>query len=62
MKKWIKVSRGPNGPALATVTLVEGNLTSKYTSKVNGNLKGAVTEATRQAQDWLDQLKEIVDG
>lgn len=59
MKRWIKVSRGPNGPALVTVTLVEDNITSKWTAKVNGNLKAATLEANEQALAWLDQLKAV---
>lgn len=60
VKEWIKVSRGPNGPAMVTVTLVDGNLTTKSTVKMLGDLKASVTEARAQANAWLDELREIV--
>lgn len=59
MKKWIKVSRGPNGPRMVTVTLVDGNLTARNTVKAFGTLAAAVKEAETEAEAWLDALRRL---
>lgn len=60
-KEWVRVSRSANGQTVVTVTLQEGNLTSKWSTKAFGKLKDGVTEARAYAGTNLDQLREATE-
>ncbi len=61
-KEWVRVSRSAQGQTVVTVTLQEGNLTSKWSARSPGSkLKPAVLEARSYAGSNLDQLREATE-
>lgn len=59
-KEWVRVARPANGPTIVTVTLVEDNLTAKWSVKAYGNIRTSVGEARTSATAALAELKEAV--
>lgn len=60
-KEWVKASRSANGQTIVSVTLQEGNLTSRWSVKAYGKIKEAVLEARSYAGSNLDQLREATE-
>ena len=60
-KEWIKCSHSANGMTTATVSLVEGNLSVRWSVKTFVNaIPAGVKEARAGAVKALDQLKEAL--
>lgn len=59
IKEWVKVNRPVKGPAIVTVTLLEGNATAKCSVKAYG-LKDSIKNAVKEARTLaLADLKEL---
>lgn len=61
VKEWVKAAKPANGPTVVTVTLVDGNLTSKVAVKSYSNIKAGVEQARSEAHKALQQLREAVE-
>ena len=60
MKEWVKVAKPVNGPAVVTVSLVDGNLSARWSVKAFNRIKDGVVEARAGATAALEQLREAV--
>jgi hypothetical protein len=60
VKEWVKVVRPVNGPAVVTVTLVEGNLSARWSTKAFARIGDGVRDARARAQGALAELREAV--
>lgn len=60
VKEWVRFSRGHNGQTVVTVTLQEGNLTAKWSTRAFGKIRDGVKEARSQASRALTELREAV--
>jgi hypothetical protein len=58
VKEWSRVSKPASGPAVVTVTLVDGNLSARWSTKAYGQIKAAVIEARREAAQAITELRE----
>lgn len=58
MKEWVKASRSAQGTTIVTVTLQEGNLTSRWSEKAYGKVKEAVKVCRTHAEVNLNELRE----
>ena len=62
MKRYVKVERNAAGKTTATVTLVDGELTSKYTSGTYlGGIADAIGQADRYARRQMESMKRALD-
>ena len=58
-KEWVKVSHSANGVTVVTVTLVEGNLSARWSVKsFTSGIKAGVEEARTRAHQALTDLRE----
>lgn len=60
MKEWIKVNQPANGPAVVTVTIQDGNLSSRYSEKAMGNIERAVNTARDGAIRNLSYIRGAI--
>lgn len=59
MKKWTKVSRSAAGVTVVTVTLVDGNLSARWSVRTAiGGVKDGMRTATSYAKRALEELRE----
>ena len=61
VKEWVKAAKPVNGPTVVTVTLVDGNLTAKWSVKAYGNIKAGVAEARTKADAIVGEARERVE-
>lgn len=60
VKEWVKAAKPAHGPTVVTVTLVDGNLTAKWSVKSYSNIQAGVREARSAAQKALAELREAL--
>lgn len=58
VKEWVRAAKPAAGPTVVTVTLQDGNLTAKWSTKAYDNIKAGVTDARTNAHKVLEQLRE----
>lgn len=62
MKRYVSVRRSAAGATSVTVSLVDGELSARYTSKTYlGHIEGATSEADAHARQALDEVRKALE-